>query len=117
MLTIYGIDKLKINTFVLGDKQNGPNEYWAVENILEWSTWYEIHLKCKQCSPVSGILGSDMIITLERERSKVGNGVGGYELKCHKPIQYQNHTYLSPDNMRAPGEFVKHVLHLLNKNY
>jgi hypothetical protein len=116
MLTIYGIDKLKINTFILGDKLKGPNEFWAVKNILEWSTWYEIHLKCTQCSPVSPILGSDMIITLERERCKVGNGVGGFELKCHKPIQYQSHTYLSPNDMKAQGEFVMHVLKLLNKN-
>ena len=57
-----------------------------------------------------------MIITLERERCKVGNGVGGYELKCLKPLQYQNHIYLSPNDMKAPGDFVRHVLHLLNKN-
>ena len=116
MLTIYGIDKLKINTFVLGDKQNGPNEYWAVEDVSELEDFYEIRLKCKQCSPVSAILGTNMVIVLSRERCKVGEGVGGYRLHCIQPNQYRNHLYLSPDNMKAPGEFVKYVLNLLNKN-
>ena len=115
MLTIYGIDKIKINAFVLGDVQK-EHECWAIQNVLEWSTWYEIHLKCNKCSPASPILGTDMKILLSRERCKVGNGVGGYELKCLKPLQYQNHTYLSPNDMKSPGDFVRHVLHLLNKN-
>ena len=115
MLTIYGIDKIKINAFVLGDVQK-EHECWAIQNVLEWSTWYEIHLKCKQCSPVSPILGTNMVIVLSRERCKVGEGVGGYRLHCIQPNQYRNHLYLSPDNMKAPGEFVKYVLNLLNKN-
>jgi hypothetical protein len=115
MLTIYGIDKLKINTFILGDKQNGPNEYWAVKDILEVDDFYEIRLKCTQCSPASAILGTDMKILLSRERSKVGGLVGGYRLHCIQPNKYRGNTYLSPSDMAAPGKFVAKVLNLLNQ--
>ena len=92
MLTIYGIDKLKINTIVIGNKQTGPNEYWAIKDVIEGDKYYHIQMKCTQCMPASGILGTERIV---------------------EDVFSMTRKYVMLDNLKAPGIFAVELLKLL----
>ena len=106
MLTIKGINKLTICTLVLGDK-NKEYQDWSIEDIIPHNEYYKIKLKCIRCAPASPVLGMSMEIFLDRERSKVGNGVGGYKLYCPA---LSITTYISPSEMMAPGQLIGSLL-------
>ena len=109
MLTIYGIDKLKINTLVIGNKQTGPNEYWAIKDVIEDSEYYRIQMKCTQCMPASGILGTERTVLLYR-RGKDSLGQMIYELSDVRSV---SKYYVTLDSLKAPGKFVGELLKLL----
>ena len=109
MLTIYGIDKLKINTLVIGNKQTGPNEYWAIKDVIEDSEYYRIQMKCTQCMPASGVLGTERTVLLYR-MGKDSLGQKVYELS---DVRSANNYYVMLENLKAPGKFVGELLKLL----
>lgn len=110
MLTIYGIDKLKINTIVIGNKQTGPNEYWAIKDVIEDIECYRIQMKCTQCMPASGVLGTERLVVLNRiGKHSLGQKI--YELWDSRSV---SKYYVMLENLKAPGKFVGELLKLLS---
>ena len=109
MLTIYGIDKLKINTIVIGNKQTGPNEYWAIKDVIEGDEYYHIQMKCTQCMPASGVLGTERLVVLNR-MAKDSLGQKVYELE---DVRSMTRNYVILDSLKAPGKFAAELLKLL----
>lgn len=109
MLTIYGIDKLKINTIIIGNKQTGPNEYWAIKDVIEGDEYYHIQMKCTQCMPASGVLGTERLVVLNR-MGKDSLGQRIYELE---DLRSMTRNYVMLDSLKAPGKFVAELLKLL----
>ena len=110
MLTIYGIDKLKINTIIIGNKQTGPNEYWAIKDVIEGDEYYHIQMKCTQCMPASGVLGTERLVVLNRTgKDSLGQKI--YELE---DVSSMTRNYVMLDNLKAPGKFVGELLKLLS---
>lgn len=109
MLTIYGIDKLKINTVIIGNKQTGPNEFWSIKDVIEGAAYYHIEMKCTQCMPASGVLGTERTVILSRY-SKDSLGQRIYELTDVKRM-VQN--YIMIDDLKSQMAFVQKLLELL----
>lgn len=109
MLTIYGIDKLKINTVIIGNKQTGPNEFWSITDVVEGAAYYHIDMKCTQCMPASGVLGTERKVILSRY-SKDSLGQKVYELTDVKSM-VQN--YIIIDDLKSQMAFVQKLLELL----
>jgi hypothetical protein len=110
MLTIYGIDKLKINTIIIGNKQTGPNEYWSIKDVIEGDEYYHIRMKCTQCMPASGILGTERLVVLNR-RGMDSLGQRIYELE---DVRSMTRNYVMLDSLKAPRRFVQELLKLLS---
>ena len=110
MLTIYGIDKLKINTIVIGNKQTGPNEYWSIKDVIEGAAYYHIDMKCTQCMPASGVLGTERKVILSRTcMTSLGQKI--YELT---DVRSMTRNYVMLDSLKAPDKFVVELLKLLS---
>ena len=110
MLTIYGIDKLKINTIIIGNKQTGPNEYWAIKDVIEFGDFYRIIMKCTQCMPASGVLGMERSVLLYR----IGKDSLGQRIYELSDVMTLNKNYVMLDSLRAPGKFAGELLKLLS---
>jgi len=110
MLTIYGIDKLKINTIIIGNKQTGPNEFWSIIDVIEDSEYYRIRMKCTQCMPASGVLGTERSVLLYRDgKDSLGQRI--YELEDTRSM---TRNYIMMDSLKAPGRFIQELLNLLS---
>jgi hypothetical protein len=109
MLTIYGIDKLKIQTVIIGNKQTGPNEFWSIIDVVEGKELYHIKMKCTQSMPASGILGTERTVVLGR-KGKDSLGQRIYELTDVKRM-VQN--YIMIDDLKCQASFTQKLLELL----
>lgn len=109
MLTIYGIDKLKINTVIIGNKQTGPNEFWSIKDVIEGAAYYHIEMKCTQCMPASGVLGTERTVILSRTgKDSLGHRI--YELT---DVKRMVHNYIMIDDLKSQMAFVQKLLELL----
>lgn len=110
MLKIHNIDKLKISTIIIGNKQTGPNEFWSIMDVIEGAEYYHIDMKCTQCMPASGVLGTERKVILSRT-AKDSLGQKIYELTDVKSM-VQNYVMLN--DIKAAGPFLEQVLKLLS---
>ena len=110
MLTIYGIDKLKISTLIIGNKQTGPNEFWSIKDVIEDSEYYRIRMKCTQCMPASGVLGWERSVLLYR-KGKKSLGIVVYELEDTRSMA---RNYIMIDDLKSMGKFTQKLLELLS---